>query len=357
MVADAFQRPAQLSELVCVRACVVQHADECDPGVFDTALPVGQFDPGELAFRGRVPPVPLGILGAGPLHGSSAVGDLSGSGRPQQGYVLFLPVRRHQHRGQPSLLESLGPCGVLVLQQHTQVRQVAVVAVVLRGAQYSRPQCWVLGHLLSCVEVAGAHAFQRLSSRLEDDVAQGLPEGVVQPVGAELVGVEQEVVRLGASGGRFGEGEEFDQRSVRQIQTIDQRCSLCVEVGGELLACFVVRRMYCGEQVFLVQLGGEVLAPPGQPDEDLERLADAVGEQHGVSLGGCVEHCRSSAQEVRASGVVAGDRLQRSTGRQMHRLDVVCPVHIEIEGVRGQFRQVGAGAQEFQNAVGHTAEP
>ncbi|MEU8918634.1 hypothetical protein [Streptomyces nigrescens] len=121
--------------------------------------------------------------------------------------------------------------------------------------------------------------------------------------------------------------------------------------------CRVVPLTYRGEQALLVQLGGDVLTPRGQPHEDFERLADTVGEQRGVPVGGRVEYGCSPAQEVRAAGVVAGDRLQRRTGRQVHRLDVVRPAHIEVERKRGQFGQIRAGAQEFQNAVGHTPEP
>ena len=108
---------------------------------------------------------------------------------------------------------------------------------------------------------------------------QGLTEGFLELVGREVLGVEQYVIRLGAPGGRLGHGEEFDQRPVRQSQPVDQRRSLRVQAGGEVLPHLGVRRPYGGAQALLVRLGGDGLAPPGQPDDDLERLADTVGDQ------------------------------------------------------------------------------
>jgi hypothetical protein len=193
------QRAAQLPEPVGERTRLVQHADERHPGVLDTTLPVSRLDPGELVLRRRVPPVPLRLLGTGPLHGSGAVGDLPGGGRPQQRNVRLPTVRRHQHRGRPPCLEPLGPRGVLVFQQKTQQRQVLVPAVVLRRPQHARPQDRIGSRLLPRAAIAGAHPFQCLASRAEDDVVQGPPEGRVQPVRAQVAGVEQDVVRLRAT--------------------------------------------------------------------------------------------------------------------------------------------------------------
>lgn len=79
-------------------------------------------------------------------------------------------------------------------------------------------------------------------------------------------------------------------------------------------------------------------------------------DQHGVALGGGVQHSRTGAQEVRAARVVPGDGLQRRTGCQVDVFEVVRPVDVEVEGERREGGQFGAGAEQAENAVGHAEQ-
>ncbi|MFE5666122.1 hypothetical protein ACFQ7W_19575 [Streptomyces niveus] len=172
----------------------------------------------------------------------------------------------------------------------------------------------------------------------------------------ELKGVEQQVVGFGACGGRLRQGGEFGQRAVGKRESGEQRGALRVKFGGELLARLLVGGVDLRAQPVLVELCGDVLAVPGKPDDHLQRLGDAVGDQHGVAIGGGVQHGRTGAQEVRAARVVPGDGLQRRSGCEVDVFQVVRPVDVEIEGERREGGQFGAGAEQAENAVGHAEQ-
>ncbi len=260
-----------------------------------------------------------------------------------------------QHRRQPALLEAFAPLGAFVRQQQTQQGQIAVAAVELRGPQHPCPQHRVGRHRGPRLRVAGPQPLQRPPPGLQHDVTQTHPVGRVQSVRAQLGRVEQQMVRLGAPGRRLRHREELGQRPFRKPQTRDQQGPLLVQFGRELLLRFLVAHAHDGSQLFLVQVRGDALAPLGQPDLHLQRLAHTVGDQHGVPFGRGVQHRCPSAEEERSSGVVAGDRLQRRAGRQVYVLDVRGPAHVEVEGEGGRLSQVGAGTQEFEEAIGHMA--